>query len=59
MALAALTLHLVLGPVTHGLWCDECLTPARWSGVVNVIGDGGVSTSTIAGCDRCTTDREQ
>lgn len=48
------TLHLAIGAITHGIWCDRCLTSSVHSAGVYALHDDGphrLTTATV--CARC------
>lgn len=57
MARTELTIHLVPGTPRTGIWCDTCLTSARYEVDVLVLGDDGLyPISVIRRCNRCDDD---
>lgn len=46
--------ELAAGMERYGLWCDTCLTSARYEIDISVLSDDGVSPiSCASGCARC------
>ena len=54
MAKAELVIHLVTGAPRLNIWCDTCLTPARYEvDYYRLTGSGPRIMGTIARCARC------